>query len=99
MRTLWAEVSPMPRRVFAVIAMLAACAGANARAWGGAGHHIISRVAFSQLTPDARQLVLELLGDEDFVEISTWADRVRNDRPETANWHFVNIPYAAPAYD
>ncbi len=24
--------------------------------------------------------------------VSTWADRVRNDRPETANWHFVDIP-------
>jgi hypothetical protein len=40
-----------------------------------------------------------LLGDEDFVESSTWADRVRNDRPETYNWHFVNIPYAAASYD
>ena len=35
------------------------------------------------MTPAAKQLVHDLLGDEDFVEISTWADRVRADRPET----------------
>jgi hypothetical protein len=36
--------------------------------------------------------------------VSTWADRVRSDRPETANWHFVDIPNkptqgASPLYN
>jgi hypothetical protein len=29
--------------------------------------------------------------------VSTWPDRVRSDRPETANWHFVDIPNRPPA--
>jgi hypothetical protein len=28
--------------------------------------------------------------------VSPWADRVRNDRPETYNWHFVDIPNRTP---
>lgn len=51
------------------------------------------------MTPAAKQLVADLIGDEDFVQISTWADSVRGNRPETYNWHFVNIPYAAARYD
>lgn len=89
----------MTRRWIAVVGLVVCATGAEVRTWGGVGHHIISRIALTQMTPDARQLVQDLLGDEDFIEISTWADRVRSERAETSNWHFVNIPYAAPACD
>ena len=90
----------MARRVTLIVAMaMVGALVARVETWGGAGHHIVSRIAWSQMTPAAKQLVHDLLGDEDFVEISTWADRVRADRPESYNWHFVNIPYAARAYD
>jgi hypothetical protein len=88
----------MTRHLIA-IGLLVCATGVEVSTWGGVGHHIIARIAHSQMTPAARQLVLELLGDEDFVGISTWADQVRPDRPESYNWHFVNVPYAARAYD
>src|SRR5262245_27856682 len=89
----------MSKQLIAISAVLVCLAMTPVKTWGGGGHHLISRIAYSQLTPAAKAFVLDLLGDEDFVESSTWADRVRNDRPETYNWHFVNIPYAATSYD
>jgi len=35
---------------------------------------------------------------EQFVCIANWADDVRDDRPETRNWHFVDIPLNKPTY-
>jgi len=68
-------------------------------AWGVEGHHLIARIALSQMTPDATRAVQDLLGTEDFVACSTWADEVRPQRPETYNWHFVDIPYDQYAYN
>jgi hypothetical protein len=34
-----------------------------------------------------------------FACIATWADKVRNDRPETRLWHFVDIPRNEDYYD
>lgn len=68
-------------------------------AWGTDGHHIVARIAWPQMTEQARQQATALLGGDDFVQSSTWADEVRRQRPETYNWHFVNIPYGANSYD
>jgi hypothetical protein len=34
-----------------------------------------------------------------FVEVSTWADDIRNQRKETAGWHFIDIPLSAKRYE
>lgn len=80
------------------VSLVAVRPAAPLHAWGGAGHHVIVRIALSQMTPDARRLVHDLLGDEDAIDASTWADRVRGDRPATYNWHFVNVPIGERAY-
>jgi nuclease S1 len=67
-------------------------------AWGPLGHRVIVRLALPELTPASRALLRDALGEEDLEEASLWADRVRADRPDTYNWHFVNVPYAAEAY-
>jgi hypothetical protein len=38
-------------------------------------------------------------GLDEFVAAATWADEVRNDRPQTYNWHFVDIPVGEARYD
>jgi hypothetical protein len=38
------------------------------------------------------------MGTDDLASISTWADEVRNDRPETYGWHFVDIPWGAEGF-
>jgi hypothetical protein len=80
---------------------VAAClAGAPALfGWGPEGHHIVARLALERMTPEAKSAVQDLLGSEDFVGVSTWGDEIRRQRPETYNWHFVDIPYSEFHYD
>ncbi len=84
--------------VFAVMASTANTVSVSA--WGAQGHHVIARIAWARMTPDARQRAGALLkGDMDaFVAAATWADDVRAERPETSNWHFVNIPVGETRY-
>src|SRR3982751_904891 len=77
-------------------AMLAA----PAAAWAPQGHEIIAAIARAHLTPAARSRAASLLGgDSMIVLVASWADEVRDGRPETAPWHYVDIPLDAKAYD
>ena len=68
-------------------------------AWGFKGHHVVGDIAAARLSPAAKAALQSLLGDQTLSSISTWADEVRPQRPETYNWHFVDIPAAAQGYD
>jgi len=76
-------------------------ATAPAAAWGAVGHHIVARLAWALMNPAAQDRAAALLnGRQDvFVAAATWADEVRQARPETYNWHFVDIPVGEPRYD
>ena len=70
--------------------------------WGGDGHRMVCGVAWQRLTTDGRALATRLLGSTDektFVDACVWADSVRNDRPESYNYHFINIPAGARGMD
>src|SRR5262245_5477236 len=70
-----------------------------ALAWGRMGHRAAARLAESRLTPAARAAVKDLLEPgESLADASTWADEVRPDRPESAPWHYVNVPITEPRY-
>lgn len=68
-------------------------------AWGEAGHRIVAGVAERSLDKQARKEIRALIGEASLASISDWADRIRGDRPETAPWHFVGIPFKASRYD
>jgi hypothetical protein len=70
-------------------------------AWGAIGHRVVARIAWARMTPAARTEAATLLdgGQDAFVTAGTWADEVRSTRPETYNWHFVDIPADQPRYD
>ena len=70
----------------------------DAARWGRIGHRAMARLAASQLTPTARAEVRRLLGSTTMAEASTWADEVREARPETSPWHYVNIPVTDSQY-
>jgi hypothetical protein len=56
-------------------------------------------MALRGLTPAARRQVAQLLGsDAMLVEQSNWADEIRDQRRDTARWHFVDIPLVAPGF-
>ena len=71
-------------------------------AWGTEGHRIVAEIAEQFLEPEAAHQVRDLLALENattLADVSNWADQIRAQRPETAPWHFVDIPITAPGYD
>jgi hypothetical protein len=93
------------RRLGLVLCVVAILTLASERtplvAWGAQGHHVVARIAWALMTPAARDEATSLLdgGQDVFIAMSTWADDVRSSRPETYNWHFVDIPVDATHYD
>ena len=67
-------------------------------AWGPEGHRIVAEVAEHHLSAAARREIEDLLGNDDLAAISNWADETREQRPDTAGWHFVNIPWNAEGF-
>ncbi|HSL69497.1 MAG TPA: S1/P1 nuclease, partial [Longimicrobiales bacterium] len=70
--------------------------------WGGDGHRLVCEIAWRQLTPKARAFIDQLRAAEaviPFAHACTWADDIRRDRPETAAYHFVNIPPGVSGID
>jgi hypothetical protein len=67
--------------------------------WGASGHSIVAEIAQRRLHPRALRQVKRLLGGEkSLASIASWADDIVLLRPNTLNWHFVNIPYGAADY-
>ncbi len=66
--------------------------------WGREGHQLIARLASSHLNAKAQAAVSALLdAGESMESVSTWADEIRPRRPETATWHYINVPVAERA--
>jgi hypothetical protein len=87
------------RRPLAVIAALACCAPPSF-GWGEEGHRLIVRIAESWVTPTvAAQIQATLNLGESLEDLASWADEIRQSRPETANWHFVDIPLNSAGLD
>jgi hypothetical protein len=86
--------------VFVILAGFILFTTAPAFAWGAEGHEIVALVAAQELTPAARAQVANLLGSESMlVHESNWADEIRDQRPDTGPWHYVDIPLRATGYD
>jgi len=62
--------------------------------WGFKGHKTVASIADRHLTPEAKAVVKDLLGNESIQDVSTWADEVRSqaEYKNTGNWHFINLP-------
>jgi len=78
---------------FALALLLVGLMPLRAGAWGGTGHRIVAIIAESRLTPRARREVRRLLGrNVSLSSVATFADDIRSFRPETSQFHFVDIP-------
>ena len=72
----------------------------QAHAWGQEGHSIVAEIAQRRLDQDTLKKIKTLLGGEiSLASIASWADDYRAAHEETANWHFVDIPYGRFTYD
>lgn len=68
--------------------------------WGGEGHALVARIAWEQLSPEAKAQVAAILGpNQTMVSIASWADDVRRQRPESGPWHYIDIPLDKPHMD
>jgi len=83
--------------------MLIACSvvvfSSNGFAWGNDGHKIVAIIAEKHLTPGALTEARRLLANNSLDSVATFADDVRNSRPQTKQFHFVDIPLAETTYD
>ena len=71
-----------------------------ALAWSPEGHEIVAAVAAASLTSAATAQVASLLGGGNMLVLdSSWADEIRDQRQDTAAWHYVDIPLDAHGYD
>lgn len=75
-----------------------ALASSSSYAFGEEGHSIIAEIAQRRLDAGAQAAVSRLLGAS-MSSVASWADDVRSERPQTYNWHFVDIPIGRPTYD
>ena len=87
----------------------------QAMAWGREGHQTTALIAYMLLTPRAQKNVLAVLQGKKIIEVSTWPDDIKRAgkgcvipgaqgcspeyRPETSQWHFVDIPFEGDKYD
>src|ERR1700734_589808 len=90
------------RAALVVVAMTSV--SAQSWAWGREGHRLVADVAMHFLTPAAQAQIAELLAadsrsKETLSDVAPWADEYRQDHPESAPWHFVDIPGDALKYD
>jgi hypothetical protein len=83
--------------------------------WGCKGHQIVALIAEKHLNSRARAMVMQILagspispdlrrycgdsGLDAFADGSPWADDERSIKPDTAGWHFIDIPRGAPQGD
>ncbi len=88
-----------PLRTLTLSAVLTCTLIAPAAAWGPEGHSVVGEIAQRRLSPDAAAMVATLLGQgHSLASVASWADDIRDERPETYNWHFIDIPIKVPTY-
>ncbi|MFG0315837.1 MAG: S1/P1 nuclease [Planctomycetota bacterium JB042] len=82
-----------------VLPALVALPGPSAFGWGSKGHEVVGHLADRHLTPAARAELRSICRSPSLAYVANWADAIREDRPETAPWHYVNLPEDAESYD
>jgi hypothetical protein len=82
-----------------ILVLATASLAATTLAWNATGHMVIAAIADRFLTPDVRTEVARLaqIGateqNSDPFGAAVWADDVRSGRPESAPWHYINLPF------
>jgi hypothetical protein len=82
------------KRALALLAFCLSFTPPCAFAWGPRGHEVVAHIAAMNLTPKARAAVAGLLGGDAEAMMAihaSWADEIREARPQTASWHYVNL--------
>ncbi len=65
------------RRIWTAI-LLALASAAPAYPWGKEGHAALAQAAAQALTPEAREHVVKILGNDDLASVASWMDDLRS---------------------
>lgn len=95
----WSRLGKQMASGVAAGALLLCMTAPQGRAWGREGHRLTALVAEHYLTPQTKAQIVELLHKETLAGIAPWADEYRADHPETATWHYVDIPASEAKFD
>jgi hypothetical protein len=90
------------KRMAALLALLL-LGSVPAFGWGHVGHSAIVLIASERLTPAAKAQIADLLDAKDATagleQYASWADEIRGSRPETSDWHYVDIEITTNGYN
>ncbi len=92
---------PRGKLVLVIVMCLAhvTLAPSAVEAWGKKAHRLVAGVAESLLDDHSRRTIRDIVGPGGLVAVANWADEIRDARPDTAPWHYVNIPLSDARYD
>ena len=87
-------------KVTALVTLLVLLPLGQALGWGQEGHSIVAEIAERRLDQATLAKIANLLkldtpehqAPVSLASIASWADDYSAEHPETAGWHFVNIP-------
>jgi hypothetical protein len=93
-------------KVTALVSLLVLLPLGQALGWGQEGHSIVAEVAQRRLDPSTLAKIANLLkldtpegqAPVSLASIASWADDYAAEHPETAPWHYVNIPDGRATY-
>jgi len=69
------------------------CYSTPAFAWGRKGHRIVATIAEQNISDQTHLRIKQILGGGvTLADVANYADDVRDQHPETYNYHFVDIP-------
>lgn len=61
--------------------------------WSDCGHEIIARIAVVHLNKKVLDKINAILPNGmNMIDVSTWADKIKRQRPNTEPWHYVDFP-------
>lgn len=82
--------------LFAEAVLLSILLPRQTQAWSSVGHRTVADIAENHLTPAARERIRSILPPgETLATVATWADDIRNQRPRTKPWHYIDLPVRA----
>ena len=86
------------RRMLTAVVVVAVLMPGPLLGWGPEGHRVVGALAESRLSAATKTAVHKLIGTSTLSSVSNWADSIRDDRDETYNWHFVDIPKSVATF-
>jgi hypothetical protein len=93
------RIAPAALRFAGALLLFGAAAG-PVWSWGPMGHRIVAKIAEQRLHPQARMRFQLLAGKGTTLDsVANWADEIRDARPETAPWHYINLAAGAKQLD